>query len=303
MFYGFDIGGTKIAFAVFDNELDCIFSDQVATPDDYVTFLSVIINWVKQADLLYCTEGKIGIGIPGVFDKKKRMLFCANVTAINESLFIDDLSEAINRKIKIDNDANCFLLSECYFASADHKKSVLAVTLGTGVGGAYFVNGHLAHGHNNLATEIGHIALPATLFFKYPQLPIFKCGCGAQACLETYVSGSGLTNLYTYYAKKTISAPEILVQAKMGEKTALEVVELYFDILANGLATVITVLDPEIIVFGGGLSKIENLTEQLQLRLPQYLLKGVTLPSLVYPEFEGNGGVRGAALLNYSASS
>lgn len=302
MFYGFDIGGTKIAFAVFDNELNCLFTEKIATPDDYATFLSVIINWVKKADRLYGTKGKIGIGIPGFFDKKKRTLFCANVAAINERLFIDDLSEAINREIKIDNDANCFLLSECYFASADHKKSVLAVTLGTGIGGAYFVNGRLAHGHNNLATEIGHIALPATLFFKYPQLPIFNCGCGAQACFETYVSGRGLTNLYTYYAKKTISAPEILVQAQIGEKTALEVVELYFDILANGLATVITVLDPEIIVFGGGLSKIENLTEQLQRRLPQYLLKGASLPSLVYPEFEENGGVRGAALLNYSTS-
>lgn len=306
MYYGFDIGGSKIAFAVFDKHLNCLFSDQAVTPDNYSDFISLIINWVKQADSLFNVQGVVGIGFPGIFDKKSRSLFCANVAAINGSLLIDDLSESLHREIKIDNDANCFLLSECYFGAAykkqENKQSVLAITLGTGLGGAFFVNGALHHGQNSLATEIGHIALPATLFFKYPQLPIFNCGCGEQACLETYVSGSGLTNLYAFYSEKQITAPEILAKAIAGENRALQVIDLYFDILASGLATVITVLDPDVIVFGGGLSKIENLTAQLTERLPQYLLKGASLPALVYPEFGVNGGVRGAALLNYSPS-
>lgn len=307
MLYGFDIGGSKIAFAVFDKKLNCLFSDQAVTPDNYTAFTSLIINWVKEADTSFNVQGVVGIGFPGIFDEQSRYLFCANVVAINGSLLIDDLSESLHREIKIDNDANCFLLSECYFGVAydkqEDKQSVLAVTLGTGVGGAFFVNGALHHGHNGLATEIGHIPLPATLFLKYPKLPVFNCGCGAKACLETYISGSGLTNLYAFYASQQASAPEILAKERAGEKVASEVVDLYFDILASGLAMVITLLDPDMIVFGGGLSKIENLTDQLTERLPQYLLQSVPLPALVYPKFGVNGGVRGAALLNYSPSS
>lgn len=299
MLYGFDVGGTKIAFSVYDQDLNCLFEDQTPTPNDYASFITIISDMVKQADQKFECQGQIGMGFPGAINQKDNTLNCANVPAIKGRHLVHDLSTSLGREVKLENDANCFLLSECYGGSADGCSTVLGVTLGTGVGGAIFVNGSILSGFNSFAGEIGHYPLPATLLIKHPSLPNIKCGCGRQMCLETYMSGTGLGNLYKHYAKKPLKGPEILEKFRADDKMAIKVVNIYLDILAAGLGTSIMVIDPDAIVFGGGLSNFEAIHKELPKRLPEHLLNYVTLPKITTAKFGGTGGVRGAALLNY----
>lgn len=299
MLYGFDVGGTKIAFSVYDQNLNCLFEDQTPTPQDYSSFISIITTMVVQADIKYGIKGQVGLGFPGAINSDDQTLYCTNVPAIKGRPLLDDLSKSLNRDIKIENDANCFLLSECFGGSADGCPTVLGVTLGTGIGGAIFVNGSILTGKNSFAGEIGHYPLPATLLKKYPELPDLTCGCGRQMCLERYVSGTGLGNLYQHYAKEPLQGPEILEKFRAGDETAIKVISVYFDILAAGLGTAMLVLDADAIVFGGGLSKFEILIEEFTKRLPEHLLSAAKLPLVVKAKFGGEGGVRGAALLNY----
>lgn len=299
MLYGFDIGGTKIAFAVYDQALNCVFSEQVATPSDYAIFLSIISKMVNDADVQFKCCGQVGIGFPGAINPDDLTLNCANVPAIKGKALIDDLCRTLQREIKLENDANCFLLSECFGGNADGCATVLGVTLGTGVGGAIFANGGIVNGKNAFAGEIGHYPLPATIFKKHPELPLFTCGCGRELCLETYVSGTGLSNLYQHYAQTRLAGPDILQKVQLNDNLATTVLDLYFDILSAGLGTAMLVLDADAIVFGGGLSHIETLLDTLRKKLPSHLLNGVILPRLVQAKFGAEGGVRGAALLNY----
>lgn len=299
MLYGFDIGGTKIAFAVYDSTLNCVLSQQVATPDSYGAFMTAIATMVHKADATFNCQGHVGIGFPGAINPHDQTLNCANVPAIKGQSLSKDLTVALQRDIKLENDANCFLLSECFGGSADGCSTVLGVTLGTGVGGAIFANGGIVAGKNAFAGEIGHYPLPATVLKKHPELPHLTCGCGRQLCLETYVSGTGLSNLYQHYAQSRLTGPEIVQKVDMGDSTAIQVLNVYFDILAAGLGTAMLVLDADAIVFGGGVSKLESLLQSVRERLPAHLLNNVTLPLLVNAKFGSEGGVRGAALLNY----
>ena len=299
MLYGFDVGGTKIAFSVYDQALNCQLTEQIPTPSNYPDFIAAIKEMVKRADHTFAGKGSVGIGFPGAIKAKDQRVNCANVPAIQAQTLAADLSALLDREIKLENDANCFLLSECYGGSGDNCATVLAVTLGTGVGGAIFVNGAIHRGLNSFAGEIGHYPIPATMLLKYPDLPRFSCGCGRQMCLETYSSGTGLCNLYHYYSGYYAQGPEIINKYQTGDKVAGRVLNIYLDLLAAGLATIILVLDPEAIVLGGGLSRLSILTEQLITRLPEHLLKGVVLPNIHPALFGARGGVRGAALLNY----
>lgn len=299
MYYGFDVGGTKIAFAVYDQHLQCLFAEQHPTPDNFPDFMRLIKHLVNNADLQFSCRGTVGIGIPGACNQQTQKVYCANVPAINGRALVADLSVNLERDVKLENDANCFLLSECYGGNADDSRCALAITLGTGVGGAIFINGALHHGRNSFAGEIGHYPIPATLLLKYPDLPTFSCGCGRQMCFETYVSGTGLSNLYRHYADTAVDCPQILQKYRVADKTATMVMDIYFDILAAGVATAILVLDPDAIVFGGGLANFSELIYELEKRLPAHLLNSVSLPKINFAKFGASAGVRGAALLNY----
>lgn len=299
MLYGFDIGGTKIAFAVYDQALNCLFSAQIATPDDYAAFVNVISERVFQADAQFNCQGKVGLGFPGVINCEDKTIHCVNVVAIKSQALIDDLGCLLQRDIKIENDANCFLLSECIGGSAEGTTTVLGITLGTGVGGAIYANGSIVNGQNGLAGEIGHYPLPATVLKKHPELPFFNCGCGRQLCLESYVSGTGLSNLYQYYFQDRLTAEKIAEKFHLNDKKAQQVVALYVDILAAGIGTAMLVLDADVIVFGGGLAQFETILEKFIKELPKHLLNNVKLPLVVKAKFGVEGGMRGAALLNY----
>lgn len=300
MLYGFDIGGSKIAFSVFDQTLNCLFEKQIATPDDYATLLEHIAQMVNLADKKFACVGQVGIGVPGAINAEKRSISCANVAALKGRPLIDDLAVRLGREVNVENDANCFLLSEYFGGSAEGCAIVLGVTLGTGVGGAICINGEILHGKNAFAGEIGHYPIPATLLKKQPDLPEFVCGCGRQMCLETYVSGTGLTNLYQHYGQTVLSGHEIVEKFHGGDAIAKKVMTLYFDILAAGIGTAMLVLDADAIIFGGGVSNVDCLLEQFTQRLPAHLLHTVQLPLVAHAKFGSEGGVRGAALLNYA---
>jgi len=299
MLYGFDVGGTKIAFSVYDQNLNCLFEDQVATPHEYDDFMAIISEVVSAADIKCASKGKVGLGIPGAINIEGLTTNCANVPAIKDRPLVSALSTLLDREIKLENDANCFLLSECFGGSADDCATVLGVTLGTGLGGAIFSNGKIITGKNSFSGEIGHFPIPSTVLKMHPELPHLKCGCGREMCLETYVSGTGLANLYKYYANIDIKGPAILDRYRSGEETAINVISVYFDILAAGIGTVMMILDADAIVFGGGLSKFETLTKEFSNRLPEHLLSDVQLPLIKTAKFGSEGGARGAALLNY----
>lgn len=309
MFYGFDIGGTKIEFAVYDENLQCVLTHQVPTPkDEYAELLAVICDLALSADSQFKCKGVIGIGYPGFFDKVKKEIVAPNLASLHGRNLQQDLALRIDRIIKFQNDANCFALSECYEGGAHEAEVALAITLGTGLGGAVCINKQVIEGRNSSAGEFGHMSIPGIMLQRYPELPLTYCGCGRQSCLETYSSGTGLALLYSLYDElmndkrngTSLSGHEIISAYEADDEIAIKAVTVYFDILAAGLANLIMVLDPDVIVFGGGLSRFNDIYKALPERLSNYVFDNMNLPKLVKAKFGAEGGVRGAALLNYS---
>ncbi|MGL5336259.1 MAG: ROK family protein [Enterovibrio sp.] len=298
MYYGFDIGGTKIAFAVYDENFTLCHQERMSTPkDDYAAILHMLEQKVLQADAQFSAVGTVGIGFPGVINCHDGSLVVVNLPALHGKHFAADLGKLLNRKILIDNDANCFLWSEVHQGAAEGASCALGVTLGTGVGGAIYSHGHILHGKNFMTGEIGHITLPATIFAKYPSLPFATCGCGRTACFETYASGTGLERLYLHFSGNAASGEQIVERFHEREPAALTCVDCWLDILAAGLGSACLLLDPDVIVLGGGLCEFAEIYQQLPARLPANLLPKVAAPAIFQAKFNAAGGVRGAALL------
>lgn len=299
MYYGFDIGGTKIAFAVYDDALTLCHEERVSTPgNDYPALQQLVRERVEAADARFGVKGAVGIGFPGILNRLDGSIVAANLPAIHGRHLGADLAELLGRPVKVDNDANCFLWSEVHQGAADGAGSALGVTIGTGIGSAVYLAGKLIQGRNWLAGEIGHYPLPATILMKYPDLPRPRCGCGRLVCFETYASGTGLERLYHHVHGERMSGHQIVARADAREAAALSTIDCWLEIIAAGLATAISVIDPDVVVLGGGLSALPALYEELPKRLPGHLLPGVALPAIREARFGGAGGVRGAALLN-----
>lgn len=271
----------------------------MSTPgNDYQGLQQLIRERVEQADARFGARGAVGIGFPGILNRHDHSIVAANLPSINGRHLGADLAELLGRPVKVDNDANCFLWSEVHQGAATGADSALGVTIGTGIGGAVYLTGKLIQGRNWLAGEIGHYPLPATMLMKYPDLPRPRCGCGRLVCFETYASGTGLERLYHHFHGQRASGHQIVGRFEAHEPHAVATVDCWLEIMAAGLATAISVVDPDVVVLGGGLSGLPALYEQLPLRLPGHLLPGVALPEIREARFGGAGGVRGAALLN-----
>ncbi|MGL5291818.1 MAG: ROK family protein [Vibrionaceae bacterium] len=304
MYYGFDIGGTKIAFAVYDENFTLCHQERMSTPkDDYSAILHMLQQKVLQADAQFGGAGTVGIGFPGVINCHDGSLVVVNLPALHGKHLALDLGEMLGRKVLIDNDANCFLWSEVHQGSADGASCALGVTLGTGGGGAIYTNATILHGKNFMAGEIGHITLPATVLAKYPALPFVTCGCGRVACFETYASGTGLERLYLHFSGASASGEQIVERFYAREPAALACVDCWLDILAAGLANASLLLDPDVIVLGGGLCEFSEIYQQLPARLPANLLPKVAPPAVLQAKFNAAGGVRGAALLHFAVKN
>jgi N-acetylglucosamine kinase len=295
--YGFDIGGTKIEMAAYDEQLNQLLCQRVSTPTgDYRTFLSCIANLVDQADRSLQTHGSIGIGLPGITDPRSRKQLAVNVPCLTGHCLADDLAVELARPVEIENDCRCFALSEASTPQTEQLAVVFGAIIGTGAGGGLVMNKRLYKGRNGLAGEWGHTPISAQLAQRY-DLPLFVCNCGLTGCFERYVSGSGLLALSQHFGHDAANVPALIASYRQGDALAQHLMAIYVDILASALANLQLLLDVDAFVLGGGLSNIRELYTLLPSAMSHWLLPG-TEPAWIYPPVHGDSsGVRGAALL------
>lgn len=300
MYYGFDIGGSKIALGVFDDTRRLQWEKRVATPkDSYESFLTTVAQLVAEADERFGGQGSVGIGIPGMPETADGTLYAANVPAASGKPLRKDLSARLARDVRLDNDANCFALSEAWDDEFRQYPIVMGLILGTGVGGGIVANGQTLKGRSYITGEFGHIRLPVdAMTLMGFDFPLTRCGCGKLGCIENYLSGRGFAWLYQHYYHQSLSSPEIIARWEQGDAQAKAHVERYADLLAVCLGNILTIVDPDLLVLGGGLSNFSALTSLLAERLPPHLLPVARIPRIERARHGDAGGMRGAAFLH-----
>ncbi|CAG20154.1 N-acetylglucosamine kinase [Photobacterium profundum] len=300
MYYGFDVGGTKIEFGAFNEKLERVATERVATPrDDYDKLVDTIVGIIQKADNDLGCEGLVGIGLPGMEDARDGSVLTSNIPAAKGRFLRKDLEAKLGRTVTIDNDANCFALSEAWDESLQGEKSVLGLILGTGFGGGLVFDGHVFSGMNHVAGELGHTRMPIDAWFSLGEkAPLFTCGCDNKGCIDNYLSGRGFEQLYAHYYGENLKAIEIIKLHATGEAKAVEHVDRFMEMLAICLANIFTGLDPHVVVLGGGLSNFELLYQELPKRIAKHLLSVAQVPKIVKAKHGDAGGVRGAAFLN-----
>ena len=291
---GVDLGGTKTEAVVLVGN-DVTLRKRVPTPrHDYRGTLQVIVDLIRslEADLGQTTS--VGIGMPGAISPHTGLVKNANSTWLNGQRFAEDLTELMGRPLRFDNDANCFTLSEARDGAAACSNAVFGVILGTGVGGGLVVHGKIWSGANAVAGEWGHNDLPR---LRKEEWPGPECYCGRRGCIETFLSGPGLKRDYEKATGKQLEPPGILSAAEGGDRDAEAALERYEDRLARGLAGVINLYDPEVIVLGGGMSNLGRLYENVPAIWPRYVFSDEVVTRLVPALHGDSSGVRGAARL------
>ena len=304
MFYGLDIGGTKIEIGMFSPELKLIDSWRIATPtDNYSEFLQAIIGLINDADErcnkpfneTVRSKGLVGIGMPGILDKNN-LVKSANVPCCTGKNIIEDLNRALDCKVTLGNDCRLFALSESVNGAGQGFKFVYGAIIGTGAAGGFCIDGKLYNGSNGIAGEYGHLPVSALLIDKY-NLPILDCGCGLKGCYEPYVSGPGLGWLYSHFGAKTTDTRDFVNKLNENDVIAKTTFSCYMDLLAASFASVVLSYDPDIIVLGGGVSNIAAVVEALPSSVNKHLYSGVECPPVVKAKYGDSSGVRGAAIL------
>jgi fructokinase len=279
---GVDLGGTKIEAIALDGERE-IFRQRVPTPrGDYAATVSAVVSLVEKIG-----EGTVGIGIPGALSRVTGLVKNANSTWLNGKPLKQDLEKALGREVRLENDANCFALSEAVDGAGKGARVVFGVILGTGVGGGIVVDGKVLTGANAIAGEWGHNPLPLP---TAADLPLPACYCGRAGCIETYLSGPGLSRDHAQATDERLEAAQIAAQRP-------ERMEVYAERLARALASVVNLLDPDVIVLGGGLSNAARLYEAVPRIWDRYAFSDRVDTRLARNAHGDSSGVRGAAWL------
>ncbi|MEG9490642.1 N-acetylglucosamine kinase [Mannheimia indoligenes] len=300
IYYGLDVGGTKIELAAFNEKLEKLHSERVPTPQThYEDWLNTIENLVNNADLKFGEKGSVGLGLPGFVNRETGIAEITNIRVADGKAIIKDLSERLGREVRAENDANCFALSEAWDESNQSFSTVLGLIIGTGFGGGIVFDGKVHSGRIGMAGEVGHMQLNyhALKLLGWDKTPIYECGCGNQACLDTYISGRGFELLFNDLVGEKISAKEIIERFYNNEPKVVEFVEKYIELMAISIGNLITVLDPDMIVFGGGLSNFDYIYEALPKALPKHLMRSAKVPVIKKAIHGDSGGTRGAAAL------
>ena len=279
---GVDLGGTKIEAIALDGERE-VFRERVATPrGDYAATFSAVASIVRKIG-----SGSVGIGIPGALSRVTGLVKNANSTWLIGKPLKQDLERALGREVRLENDANCFALSEATDGAGRGARVVFGAILGTGVGGGIVVDGRVLTGPNAIAGEWGHNPLPLP---AGADLPLPACYCGRAGCIETYLSGPGLSRDHEAASGERLEAARIAVQRP-------ERMEVYAERLARALASVINVLDPDVIVLGGGMSNAAQLYDQVPKIWDRYVFSDRVDTRVVRNVHGDSSGVRGAAWL------
>lgn len=296
MTYGVDIGGSKIELVVFDAALEPLTRERVATPvDDYDAFLAAIADLVARADTQFGNEGAIGVGVPGLIDAQGRS-FCANVPCAISKPVTADLASRIGRPVVAENDCRLFALSEATGGAGAGFHSVFGAILGTGAAGGLVIDGKLERGRRGAAGEYGHLPIPATLQREH-DLTMIDCACGLPACAEAYIGGPGLLAMARHFGIKADNIQGVLAAWREGTLAGTRTYAAFLDILATSFANVVKLIDPDVIVMGGGLSQIPEVIADLPAAITRHMFSGFGSPPVVIAKFGATSGVRGAALL------
>ena len=278
---GIDLGGTKIEAVALEPGGREMLRKRVPTPrGDYDATIAAVASLVRE-----CGDGTVGVGIPGALSRVNGLVKNANSTWLIGRPLKQDLERAIGREVRIENDANCFALSEAVDGAGKGARVVFGVIVGTGVGGGIVVDGKTLIGANAIAGEWGHNPLPLP---DENDLPLPGCYCGRAGCVETYLSGPGLSRDYEQATGKRLDPQEI---------ARLPFFERYEERLARALAGVINLLDPDVIVLGGGMSNVERLYTQVPRLWARYVFSDHVATRLERNVHGDSSGVRGAAWL------
>jgi fructokinase len=302
MHVGIDLGGTKVEAVVLDQEGSTVLRFRRPTPvGDYRATVNLIVAMVADAEAAAGAADSVGLGTPGTIDPVSGLMKNSNSTALNGRPLDRDVAAALCRDIFMANDADCFTVSEAHDGGGAGAPTVFGVILGTGVGGALVVEGRLVGGPNRIAGEWGHNPLP---WMAAAEAPGPDCYCGRQGCVETFLSGPALA---ADHARRggaaTLSTADIAAAAGAGDPEASLTMALFHDRLARALSAVINVLDPDVIVLGGGVSNIESIYEAIPDIWSRYVFGGTVLTRLTKAVHGDSSGVLGAARLWQASGS
>jgi fructokinase len=292
---GIDLGGTKIEAIALGASGIILARRRVATPSgNYELTVKAIVALVSAIEKELGASGSVGIGTPGAISPATGLIKNANSTVLIGHALEKDLSSALDREVRISNDANCFALSEAVDGAGAGAMIVFGVIIGTGTGGGIAIRGAILTGLNGIAGEWGHNQIQ---WPRQEESPGPQCYCGKKGCLETFLSGPGLSRDFRDATGVHLEPPDIVRLAEANDEAAETCLSRYEDRLARGLAHVINILDPEVIVLGGGMSNIKRLYQHVPGLWDQYVFSDRVDTKLVRPIHGDSSGARGAAWL------
>lgn len=325
---GIDLGGTKTEIVCLDQKNGKeLYRHRVPTKKgDYQATITTICALVEQAESTLGQKGTVGVGIPGTVSRDTGLVKNANSTWLNGQPLDKDLAAALGRPVRMENDANCLAVSEATDGAGAGKPVVFAAIIGTGCGAGLAIDGRAVSGINGIAGEWGHNPLSypsvyhpdaASLYARFETAPGVSdtldqyftgdatvaeypgplCYCGRRGCLETWISGTGFKNDYARVTGESLSTNDIIAQSRTGEPQAVAALTRYIDRLARGLAAVINIVDPDIVVLGGGMSNVDELYEKLPHIWGRYVFSDKVNTALAPARHGDSSGVRGAAWL------
>ena len=288
---GIDLGGTKIESVILDNEGKELFRKRIKTDQSSYEKILQDIKYLYQEQIDFIAGGihTFGIGTPGSVIRKTNLIKNANISCMNGRSFVDDLGKEINRPVYRENDSNCFAIAEANLGAGVGKKLVFGAILGTGIGGGLVMNGKLISGLQSIAGEWGHTFISSN--GETCQV------CGKIGCIETFISGSGMEKQYFELYNEKIPMREILNRFRQGDRNCQQLMTLFFIYFGKAISNVIGILDPDIIVLGGGLSNIEELYVLGVNRVKDYVFNNELRTPIVRNKLGDSAGVLGAALL------
>jgi fructokinase len=292
MRFGIDLGGTKTEILGLKTDGSVALRRRIATPRDYESLLRVMAELVRGAELETGSRGSVGMAIPGSESFGTNLIKNANTTFLIGKPLRQDLEAVLERPVRLANDANCFALSEASDGAARGAGTVFGVIAGTGVGGGVVVDGKVLNGAHGIGGEWGHIPLPAPSVEEVETAPV--CYCGKRGCLEVWCSGPGLAQDFQRVTGRSATAEQIAVSDGLEERAA---VRRLIDRFARAMATMVNILDPDVIVMGGGVSNIWRLYEELPPLVEKYGFNLGGPPRIVKNMHGDSSGVRGAAWL------
>ena len=293
---GFDIGGSKVAVIVLDHDGNEVARDRCPVPRDYPATLDSLVAMTAQYERAHGVARAVGIALPGMIGAGGELVRVVNLPWLEGRPLRADLGRLLGRPVAIANDANCFALSEAIDGAAAGAAVVFGVILGTGVGGGIVVGGRVIAGANAIAGEWGHNPLPGVGTSGAAQV----CGCGRRGCIETWLNGAALARDYGAGAGLDVDAAEVARRATAGDGPARAAIARYEQRLATALAGIINILDPDVIVLGGGLASIDSLYQRVPKLWSRFCVAPQPTTRLVRARFGPESGLRGAAWLGTS---